>query len=89
MTGTIGEPGVGEHVEPEVAAAFGALVGLLNEDGINREGDPVMVKKGVDGAGARRICLWRRASGESGQCCCYADPQHPTNAGMSTRAVSR
>jgi hypothetical protein len=47
-----GEPGLGQDLEPEVAAAFGPLVMLLGQDGADQAVDRAAVGEVPDAVGA-------------------------------------
>ncbi len=52
VVGDESEPGLGEDVEPKVAAAFGPFVGLLGEHGADEADDRVTIGENAEGVGA-------------------------------------
>src|SRR5262245_27013788 len=52
MGGDRGEPGLGQDLETEVAAAFGPLVVLLGQDGSDEPDDRAAMREDPDAVGA-------------------------------------
>lgn len=61
---------MGEDLEAEVTAAFGSVIGLLDEDGADEAGDRVSVWEDADGIGAAAD-LAVQAFGLFDQICCH------------------